>query len=72
MCDLVKTLLNSMSSDGWSQMSRIDLVHWGLDNKSPDPELFADFCLCLGIGDGVQSGTVQVEIRYRESSEWNR
>lgn len=72
MLELVRRLLSSETGDGWSQMKRLQLVEFAEARDFDNSELFADFCLCLGIGDGTPDGTIECHVKYRESSEWSR
>ena len=49
--DFIADLLGSMPTDGWSQMSRAELVQRAKRLGVDDPELCADACFGLGIGE---------------------
>ena len=60
----IARLLASTPPDGWSQMTRKELIAFSHDAGVASPPLFADACLALGIGDGEPDRTVCFHIDY--------
>lgn len=67
--EFITHILATNDSDGWSQMSRSQLIKEATDFGVSDPVLCADACNAIGIGElseGETSGPV-VFVFYRPS-----